>query len=197
MKKRIAVFASGGGSDFQSIIDGVESGAINAEIVMLVASKEGIFALERAEKHNIRSAVFCLADYNSKAEMFGEISNHMDVLLVDYIVLAGYLTILPTDFVQQYKNRIINIHPALLPKFGGVGFYGMNVHRAVIASGEKVSGATVHFVDSGVDTGEIIQQVEVPVLPSDTAEELQKRVLAAEHKLLPQAIAKVCEPEGK
>ncbi|MFI3229656.1 MAG: phosphoribosylglycinamide formyltransferase [Bacillota bacterium] len=194
MKKRIAVFASGSGSDFQSIIDGVESGAINAEIVMCVASKEGIFAIERAEKHNIRSAVFSLADYNSKAEMFEEIAKHMDTLLVDYIVLAGYLTILPADFVSQYKNRIINIHPALLPKFGGVGFYGMNVHRAVIASGDKVSGATVHFVDSGVDTGAIIAQIEVPVMDDDSAEELQKRVLIAEHKLLPQAIAKVCKP---
>ncbi len=192
MKKRLAVFASGGGSDFQSIIDGVESGAINAEIVLCVASKAGIYAIERAKKHNIRAEVFSLADYSGKDAMFAEIANFVDVLRVDYIVLAGYLTILPTEFVSAYKNRIINIHPALLPKFGGVGFYGMNVHKAVIASGEQTSGATVHFVDSGVDTGKIIMQAEVPVYSTDSAEDLQKRVLEAEHKLLPQAIASVC-----
>ncbi len=192
MKKRIAVFASGSGSDFQSIIDGVESGAINAEIVLCVASKAGIYALERAKKHNIRAEVFCLADYSGKDAMFAEIANFVDVLRVDYIVLAGYLTILPAEFVSAYKNRIINIHPALLPKFGGVGYYGMNVHKAVIASGESTSGATVHFVDSGVDTGKIIMQAEVPVYDTDSAEDLQKRVLEAEHILLPQAIAQVC-----
>lgn len=193
MKKRLAVFASGGGTDFQSVIDGVNDGRINADIVMLIGSKQGIGAIERAAKNGIPYRVFALNDYASRDAMFAEISALLTELHVDYVVLAGYLTILPSTFVKDFPKKIINIHPSLIPAFCGDGFYGMKVHEAVIASGVKESGATVHFVDEGVDSGDIIKQVRVPVYPTDSPETLQKRVLEEEHKLLPTVIAELCK----
>ncbi len=187
----IAVFASGGGTDFQSIIDGTESGLIDARISVLIASKPNVYAIERAKRHGIESKVFCKKDYESGEKMFDEIIELLKSKNVDLIVLAGYLTILTENIVKAYENRIINIHPSLLPKFGGVGMYGIKVHEAVIASGEKESGCTVHYVDGGADTGKIIAQAKVSVESNDTPESLQKKVLEQEHILLPQVVAKL------
>ena len=189
--KKLAVFVSGSGSDLQSIIDSATSGQLPAEIAVVVASKDGIFALERARKHGIPSVVYCKNDFNSAEEMYDALTDELVSRGIDFIVLAGYLTILTPNIVRAFERRIINIHPSLIPKYCGDGFYGMRVHEAVIKNGEKESGATVHFVDEGTDTGEIIMQESVPVLETDTAETLQKRVLTLEHSLLPRAIKKI------
>lgn len=190
--KRIAVFVSGGGTDFQSLIDGVQSGAIDAQIALCVASKPGIFAIERAKQNGIPCEVFCKREYADAKTMFLSIADRLDALNIDLIILAGYMTILEQDFVKKYKGKIINIHPSLIPKFCGEGYYGMRVHQAVIAAGETLSGATVHYVDEGVDTGDIIMQREVPVYKNDTPETLAARVLQAEHILLPEVVAMLC-----
>ncbi len=192
----ITVFASGGGTDFQSIIDGVESGLIKAKINMLIASKPDIYAIERAKKHNIPHYVFRKKDYESGEKMFDEIIRLLRENETDLIVLAGYLTILAPNIVKAYEGRIINIHPALLPKFGGVGMYGLKVHEAVIASGEPESGCTVHYVDAGADTGKIIAQAKVKV-ENDTPESLQQKVLSKEHELLPRVVANLIEEMRK
>ena len=166
--KRLCVFASGSGSDFQSVIDGVNSGIIDGKIELLVASKPDIYAIERAKRAGIEYAVFAKADYPSAEKMY-------------------------ETLISAFRGRIINIHPSLIPKYCGDGFYGMRVHRAVIAAGEKISGATVHYVDEGTDTGEIIAQRTVPVLEGDTPEDLQARVLELEHTLLPETVAKLCK----
>lgn len=189
----ITVFASGGGTDFQSIIDGVESGQIKARINLLIAGKENIFAIERAKAHGIPYKVFLKRNYGSLGEMFEEIIALLKEQKTDLIVLAGYLTILAPNIVREYCGRIINIHPSLLPSFGGAGMYGIKVHEAVLASGEKETGCTVHYVDENPDTGKIIAQARVPVKEGDTPEILQKRVLVEEHKLLPQVVAKLIE----
>lgn len=190
--RKIAVFASGGGTDFQSIIDGVESGLIKAEIAVLIASKEGIGAIERAKTHGIEYRVFDKHGFASLEVMFGEIAKLLREKAIDLIVLAGYLTVLPLGFVKEFEGRIINIHPSLLPSFGGVGMYGMRVHEAVIASGSRESGCTVHYVDGGTDTGKIIAQAKVKV-DNDTPESLQKKVLIKEHELLPKVVARLIE----
>lgn len=192
----ITVFASGGGTDFQSIIDGVERGLIKAKINMLIASKPNIYAIERAKQHNIPYYVFRKSDYESGEKMFDEIISLLNANDTDLIVLAGYLTILSPNIVKAYEGRIINIHPSLLPKFGGVGMYGLKVHEAVIASGETESGCTVHYVDSGADTGKIIAQERVKV-ENDTPESLQQKVLKKEHELLPRVVAKLIEEMKK
>ncbi|MEG1613110.1 MAG: phosphoribosylglycinamide formyltransferase [Clostridia bacterium] len=187
--KRLAVFVSGSGSDLQSVIDAIETGFIeNAKIELVVSSKYNVFALERASRHNILSKVFSKSDFKSSEELFSSLECALNELKIDYIVLAGYLSIIPESFVKAFENRIINIHPSLIPKFCGDGFYGMRVHSAVIEAKETESGATVHFVDGGTDTGKIILQEKVAVLPNDTAETLQLRVLELEHKLLPKAV---------
>lgn len=187
--KTIAVFVSGSGSDLQSIIDSVKNGLLKVKIGLVIASKPEIYAIERAKQADIPFRVFLKSYYLDLSSMYEDILVVLKEMNVDYIVLAGYLSILTPNLIRAYKNKIINIHPALLPKFGGKGYYGLRVHQAVIAAGEKISGATVHFVDEGTDTGEIISQSEVPVYPGDTPETLQKRVLALEHKLLPETLA--------
>ncbi len=194
---RLAVFVSGSGSDLQSLIDAVNNRELDAEIALVVASKPNIYALERANKANIQSAVFNKSDFSSAEEMYEILAGTLEFYGIDFIVLAGYLSILTKNFVDLFKKRIINIHPSLIPKFCGNGFYGMKVHEAVIASGEKVSGATVHYVDEGTDTGEIILQETVPVYPNDTPQTLQKRVLEKEHSLLPRAVQMVINDINK
>ena len=191
-KKRIAVLVSGGGSNLQSIINNIEQGNLNCEISYVIADRE-CYGLERAEKHSIKNVL--LDRKVLKEKLSDEIS---DVLenndeKTDYIVLAGYLSILSPEFIKKWSRKIINIHPSLLPKFGGKGMYGMNVHRAVIETKETESGCTIHFVDTGVDTGEIILQIKVPVLSDDTPEVLQKRVLKKEHVLLIEGIKRLLE----
>ena len=191
-KKRIAVLVSGGGSNLQSIIDNIEKGNLNCEISYVIADRE-CYGLERAEKHGIKNVL--LDRKVLKEKLSDEISNVLenDDEKTDYIVLAGYLSILSPEFIKKWSRKIINIHPSLLPKFGGKGMYGMNVHRAVIEAKETESGCTIHFVDTGVDTGEIILQIKVPVLSDDTPEVLQKRVLEKEHVLLIEGIKKLLE----
>ncbi len=191
--KRLCVFASGSGSDFQSIIDGVASGLIDGKIELLVASKPDIYAIERAKAAGIEYVVFNKNDYESTVKMYDVLVPLLNEKRIDLIILAGYLTVLTPNIVSAFKNKIINIHPSLIPKYCGDGFYGMRVHRAVIAGGEKESGATVHYVDEGTDTGAIIAQEKVPVLDGDTPESLQARVLELEHKLLPKTVAKLCK----
>ena len=189
-KTRIAVFISGSGSNLQSIIDNIENGNLNCEISYVIADRE-CFGLERAEKHGIKSIMLDKKLFGNK--LSDEISAILEngIEKTDYIVLAGYLSILSESFINKWNRKIINIHPSLLPKFGGKGMYGMNVHRAVIEAKETESGCTIHFVDTGVDTGEIILQIKVPVLSDDTPEILQKRVLEKEHILLIEGIKKL------
>ena len=191
-KKRIAVLVSGGGSNLQSIIDNIEQGNLNCEISYVIADRE-CYGLKRAEKHGIKNIL--LDRKVLKEKLSDEISNVLenDDEKTDYIVLAGYLSILSPEFIKKWSRKIINIHPSLLPKFGGKGMYGMNVHRAVIEAKETESGCTIHFVDTGVDTGEIILQIKVPVLTDDTPEVLQKRVLEKAHVLLIEGIKKLLE----
>ena len=195
-KKRIAVLVSGGGSNLQSIIDNIEQGNLNCEISYVIADRK-CHGLERAEKHGIKNIL--LDRKVLKEKLSDEISNVLenDDEKTDYIVLAGYLSILSPEFIKKWSRKIINIHPSLLPKFGGKGMYGMNVHRAVIEAKETESGCTIHFVDTGVDTGEIILQIKVPVLSDDTPEVLQKRVLKKEHVLLIEGIKRLLENKEK
>ena len=189
-KTRIAVFISGSGSNLQSIIDNIENGNLNCEISYVIADRE-CFGLERAEKHGIKSIMLDKKLFGNK--LSDEISAILEngIEKTDYIVLAGYLSILSESFINKWNRKIINIHPSLLPKFGGKGMNGMNVHKAVIEAKETESGCTIHFVDTGVDTGEIILQIKVPVLSDDTPEILQKRVLEKEHILLIEGIKKL------
>ena len=189
---RISVLVSGNGSNLQCIIDAVEDGRIaNSKIVGVISSSENAYALERARQHEIPAAAVTKYEYADMRDRMDAILKILDGEHPDLIVLAGYLSILPATVVEKYRGRIINIHPALLPKFGGKDFYGIHVHEAVLAAGEKESGATVHYVDEGVDTGKIILQEKVPVLPGDDPQTLRERVLEIEHKILPEAIAMI------
>ena len=182
--KNIAVLVSGGGTNLQSIIDAVEAGRINGQIKLVISNKEGAYGLERAKKHNIR-AVF------EKDEQ--AIIDIMKESQIDLVVLAGFLKILSPNFTKAFENRIINIHPSLIPSFCGKGYYGLRVHEAAVEYGVKVSGATVHFVDENADTGPIIRQETVEVLPEDSPKDLQQRVLKIEHRILSQVVADYCD----
>jgi phosphoribosylglycinamide formyltransferase-1 len=192
MIKRIAVFASGGGTDFQSIIDGNKSEHF-CEIALLVASKDSIGAIDRAKKNGIESAVFAKKDYPDLETLYAKLDSLLKERGVDYIVLAGWLKIIPESFIKEYEDRIINIHPSLIPAFCGAGYYGLKVHQAVLDYGAKVSGCTVHFVNEVPDGGAIIDQRAVEVQDDDTAESLQARILEQEHKLLPYCVKMLCE----
>lgn len=185
--KKIAVFASGSGSDFQSVIDANEKQPF-CEIALLVASKEGIGAIDRAKKHGIDYIVRSKKDYPSVDAMFENITQELRARGVDFIVLAGYLSMLSENFVRAFPDKIINIHPSLIPSFCGKGNYGLNIHRAAIEYGVKISGLTVHFVDEHYDTGAIILQRAVEVKDGDTPESLQARILEEEHRALPEAV---------
>lgn len=190
--KNIAVFASGGGTDFQSVIDANEREKF-CDIRYLIASKEGIGAIDRAKKAGIRTAVFAKADYPSLEALYEKLAALLEGAGVDYIVLAGWLKIIPASFIDRFRDRIVNIHPSLIPSFCGKGFYGLKVHEAALAYGVKVTGATVHFVSADVDGGAIIMQRAVPVFGEDTPEILQKRVLETEHEILPLCVKLLCE----
>lgn len=169
----------------QAIIDEIEAGVINAEIAGLIVNRPEIKAIERAEKFEIPVSLITDKDEKTFTE---KLEKKLKEWNPDLIVLAGFLKKIPDQIIKEYKDKIINIHPALLPKYGGKGYYGLNVHKAVIESGEKESGCTVHYVNEEYDKGPIIKQAKVPVHPSDTPEILAKRVLQAEHKLLPSVI---------
>lgn len=188
-KMKIAVLASGGGSNFQALIDGVKAGAMpHVELALLVASKPGIGAIDKATAAGIPHVVMAKRDFSAQADFDAALLAALTDSGAQALVLAGYLGILSAPVVQVFARHIINIHPALIPSFCGKGYHGMHVHTAVIESGAKLSGATVHFVDEGVDTGAILLQEAVAVLPQDTPETLQKKVLALEHRLLPRAV---------
>ena len=186
---KIAALISGGGSNLQSVIDAIEDGSLPARIGIVLSDRPAA-GLNRAEKNGIPSLLLNRKEYGPALSqtMMKHIPEDTDL-----IILAGYLSILSNEFIERWKGKIINIHPALLPEFGGKGMYGMNVHKAVLAAGRKVSGCTVHYVDAGVDTGEIILRKEVPVLSGDTAEILQARVLEKEHELLVESISLIIE----
>lgn len=188
---------SGGGTDLQSVIDGVEDGRIPAEIVVVIASKPGIYALERARKAGIPGIVICKKEYADEEAFFEANLAALRQYGAEGVVLAGYLSILGKRMIEAFPNKIINIHPSLIPSFCGKGYYGLKVHKAALEYGVKVSGATVHFVDEGADTGPIIAQRSVPVLPGDTPEMLQQRVLEVEHEILPEAVALFCQDRLK
>ena len=188
---------SGGGTDLQSVIDGVEDGRIPAEIVVVIASKPGIYALERARKAGTPGIVICKKEYADEEAFFEANLAALRQYGAEGVVLAGYLSILGKRMIEAFPNKIINIHPSLIPSFCGKGYYGLKVHKAALEYGVKVSGATVHFVDEGADTGPIIAQRSVPVLPGDTPEMLQQRVLEVEHEILPEAVALFCQDRLK
>ena len=186
---KFAVMASGGGTDFQSLIDAVKAGQIDAEICCLIASKPDIYAVERAKKAGIPVEIVQKKFFGSVEAFDQAILATLKRYLADFVVLAGYLNIVGPQTISAYENKIINIHPALIPSFCGMGMYGSHVHEAVIAYGAKYSGATVHFVNEEADAGPIILQEVVPVLEDDTPEDLAARVLKTEHQLLPRAVA--------
>ncbi len=188
-KVNVAVLVSGGGTNLQALIDKAQAGEIpGAQIVRVIASREDAFALERAAKAGIKGTVA-----KSQQEVLAE----LDDAEADIVVLAGYMKVLSAEIIERYRNRIINIHPSLIPKYCGKGFYGMRVHTAVIEGGEKESGATVHYVDEGVDTGEIILQEKVPVMEDDTPQDLAARVLNVEHRILAEGLNKAIDKLNK
>lgn len=186
----VVVLVSGGGTNLQAIIDAVESGSItNARITGVISNNKNAYALLRARDHGIANRCVSPKDYASREEFNEKFIEAVDEWKPDLIVLAGFLVVIPPAMISKYRNRIINIHPSLIPSFCGTGFYGLKVHEAALSRGVKVVGATVHFVDEGTDTGPIILQKAVEVEPDDTPEILQKRVMEqAEWKILPRAI---------
>ena len=189
--KKIAVFASGGGTDFQSIIDANECEQF-CKIEYLVASKPEIGAIDRAKKHGINTLVYDKTT-ETKDTFYARIAKELKLAGVEYVVLAGWLLVVPASFIQVFENAVINIHPSLIPSFCGMGYYGLRVHQAAIDYGVKLSGATVHFVEADVDGGAIIMQRAVAVEPDDTPETLQARILKEEHKMLPQCVKLLCQ----
>ena len=190
---KIAVLVSGGGTNLQAIIDAVADGGIkDTEITAVISNNRNAFALERAKKAGIEALVVAPKDYEDRAQFNQALLDTLNSLKVDLIVLAGYLVVIPEAVIEAYPNKIINIHPSLMPAFCGTGYYGLKVHEAALKRGVKVVGATVHFVDKGTDTGPIIMQKAVAVENGDTPEILQRRVMEqAEWKLLPAVIDKI------
>lgn len=187
---KVAVLVSGGGTNLQAIIDSIENGKItNTEIVAVISNNKNAYALERAEKAGIKAMCISPKDYENRELFNSALLQAVEESGADLVVLAGFLVVIPEEMIQKYRNRIINVHPSLIPSFCGTGYYGLKVHEAALARGVRVSGATVHFVDEGTDTGPIILQKAVEVLDGDTPEILQKRIMErAEWIILPMAI---------
>ena len=194
---RIVVMVSGGGTNLQAIIDAIAEGKVrNTEIAGVISNNKGVFSLERAEKAGIPNAVVSPKDFADRAEFNKALLDKVDSYKPDLIVLAGFLVVIPPAMIDKYENKIINIHPSLIPSFCGTGYYGLKVHEAALARGVKLTGATVHFVDKGTDTGPIILQKAVAVEPGDTPEALQRRVMEqAEWIILPKAIDMIANGE--
>ena len=187
---KVAVLVSGGGTNLQAILDAIDNGTItNAKVEVVISNNKNAYALERAKNHGIEALCISPKDYGTRDAFNKAFLEKLDDCQPDLIVLAGFLVVIPKQMIEKYRNRIINIHPSLIPSFCGKGFYGLKVHDAVLARGVKVTGATVHFVDAGTDTGPIILQKAVKVKDGDTSKELQRRVMEkAEWKILPEAI---------
>ena len=181
---KIGVLISGGGTNLQAVIDGCENKSINGQVKVVISNKEDAYGLERARNHNIKA--ICEKDEDKIIEVLKENE-------IELVILAGYLKIVSPKLVNEYRNKIINIHPSLIPAFCGKGYYGEKVHQGVIDYGAKVTGATVHFVDEGADTGPIIMQKTVEVKQDDDIKKLAKRVLEVEHEILTKSISMFCE----
>lgn len=197
MLKNVAVLVSGGGTNLQAILDAQARGEIrNCHIALVLSSRPGVYALERAARAKVETAVVARRDFQSAAEYDAAILRELQAKEIDFVVLAGFLSILGKTVVDAYPRRIINIHPSLIPSFCGEGFYGLTVHERALEKGVKVTGATVHFVNEVADGGEIIAQKAVEVEPGDTPQTLQRRVMEqAEWKLLPYALDLLCSGE--
>ena len=187
---KIAVCVSGGGTNLQAIMDAIDNGTItNAEISVVISNNRNAYALERAKNKNIPAICISPKDYVDRAAFNEDFLKQLDSYRVDLVVLAGFLVVIPQEMIAKYRNRIINIHPSLIPSFCGTGYYGLKVHEGVLSRGVKVTGATCHFVDEGTDTGPIILQKAVEVKDTDTPEILQRRVMEqAEWIIMPKAI---------
>ena len=187
---KVGVLVSGGGTNLQAILDAVDNGAVtNAKIEVVISNNPGAYALERAKNHGVAAECVSPKDFATREEVNEALIAKVDSYDLDLIVLAGFLVKIPEGMIAKYRNKIVNIHPSLIPSFCGVGYYGLKVHEAALERGVKLTGATVHFVDEGMDSGPIILQKAVEVLPGDTPEVLQRRVMEqAEWILLPQAI---------
>ncbi|MDR0800781.1 MAG: phosphoribosylglycinamide formyltransferase [Endomicrobium sp.] len=193
--KRLAVLVSGSGSNMQSIADSANRGILKglAEVVLVISNNPGAYALERARNEDIKAVCIERKSFEDEMSFNGAILKELWNAEADIVCLAGYMRMIGREIICAYRGRMLNIHPALLPKFGGKGMYGHHVHEAVVKSGETKSGATVHFVEEEYDTGKIIVQREVEVFESDTSQDVAKRVLAVEHRIYPEAIKKVIE----
>lgn len=196
---KVVVLVSGGGTNLQAILDAVESGMItNTEIVGVISNNKNAYALQRAEKKGIPSVCVSPKEFETRTEFNQALLETVNQFQADLLVLAGFLVVIPAQMIEAYRNRIINIHPSLIPSFCGTGYYGLKVHEAALEKGVKVVGATVHFVDEGTDTGAIILQKAVEVKQGDTPEVLQRRVMEeAEWKILPKAVSLFCEDRIK
>ncbi len=191
-KLRFAVFVSGGGTNLQALIDGIREGHIQGEIPVVISDKDGAYALERARMNGIRAVSISRNQYQDKVQRENVMLSTLYKEKVDFIVLAGYLSILSGEVLSLYKGRIINLHPSLIPNYCGKGMYGDRVHQAVLDAGEKETGVTIHYVDEGIDTGAIIVQEKLAVLADDTVESLRGRVHAVEHRILTETVAAYC-----
>lgn len=192
---RVLACVSGGGTNLQALIDRIEDGSIQgAQIVKVISNNPGVFALERAKKHGIEGSVVTPKDYANRAEFNEALLAAVDEAKPDLIVLAGFLVVIPPKMIEKYSGKIINIHPSLIPSFCGTGYYGLKVHEAALERGVKVTGATVHYVDEGTDTGPIILQKAVEVQQGDTPKVLQQRVMEqAEWVILPKAVQMIAD----
>jgi formyltetrahydrofolate-dependent phosphoribosylglycinamide formyltransferase len=184
--KKIAIFATGSGSNFQAIIDAIESGSLNTEVCLLVCDKPGAFVLERAAKHHIPTFIFSAKNYPNKIAYELAILDELKQREVEFLVLAGYMRLIGATLLHEFEGRIVNIHPSLLPQFPGLDAIGQ-----ALAAGVKVTGVTIHYVDAGMDTGPIIEQQEVEVVQDETLETLQAKIHAIEHKLYPAVLQRV------
>lgn len=195
----VVVMVSGGGTNLEAILEKIESGYIdNARVKMVISNNKNAYALERAKNHGIEARCISPRDFESREEFNSYLVSKLSEINPDLIVLAGYLVVIPEEMTERFKNRIINIHPSLIPAFCGKGYYGLKVHEGALERGVKLTGATVHFVDSGTDTGPIILQKAVSVADDDTPETLQKRVMVeAEWEILPEAIKLISEGRVK
>ncbi|MFQ5499189.1 MAG: phosphoribosylglycinamide formyltransferase [Candidatus Zixiibacteriota bacterium] len=194
-KARLAVFISGSGSNLQAIIDATRSGILSAEVVLVVSSRASAYGIERAEEAGIATAVCRLAQSTNKKKAVRQLLDTLEAHQVQFIALAGFLQLLPQEIVTAYRNRIANIHPGPLPRFGGPGMFGRRVHEAVLASGLKESGPTVHLVDEIYDHGALLEHLSVAVHSDDTPDTLAERVLKQEHKLYPRVLQKLIKGE--
>ena len=190
---RVGVMVSGGGTNLQAILDAIDSGKItNAKVEVVISNNPGAYALERARNHGIEAVCISPKRFENRAAFNEAFLKKTDEYDLDLIVLAGFLVTIPEEMIRKYRNKIINIHPSLIPSFCGVGYYGLKVHEAALARGVKVTGATVHYVDEGVDSGPILLQKAVEVQPGDTPQVLQRRVMEqAEWIILPEAVNKI------